>query len=94
MGKHYRDFTVGELIDMGFDVQLYHYGALHDGTREEALNLINQFYHDGDLERSTRQMLSDIVPSGEYFIESLTGVEAGSNFYASTTYPKVDGNES
>lgn len=94
MGKHYRDFTVGELIDMGFDVQLYHYGALHDGTREEALNLIKQFHHDGDLEHSTRQITSDIVPSGEYFIEYLTGIEAGSNFYASTSYAKVDRNES
>lgn len=50
--KHYRDFTVGELLDMGFDIDVFNHNC---SSKEEANRVLSMFEgierrHDASIE--------------------------------------------
>lgn len=52
MPKHYRDYTIGELLDAGFHADLFHFGDL---SREEAEKMNNKYF-EKSLEMKFRKL--------------------------------------
>lgn len=61
MGKHYRDYTIGELLDMGMDITVWQFRELNEEHRskKQAKAVLDQFEHNNELQPKVEHYTTD-----------------------------------